>query len=55
MWFDLAASKSTEEARDRAINRRDFAASKMTPEQIVQARRLAREWKAKTWEELKGE
>lgn len=50
MWVDLAASRfppSAKEDRDQASHHRDIVASKMTPEQIAEAQRLAREWKPK--------
>jgi hypothetical protein len=50
MWFNLAASRipaSEKKERDNAIEARDFTASKMTPAQIAEAQRLAREWKPK--------
>jgi TPR repeat protein len=47
MWLNLAASDSEAEDRDRAVQDRDATASIMTPEQIAEAQRLAREWKAK--------
>ena len=40
MWFNLAASKGNEIARKN----RDIVAKKMTPTQIAEAQRLAREW-----------
>ena len=49
-WFDLAASgfpASDKENRDRAVKNRDIVAAKMTPAQIAEAQRLAREWKPK--------
>ena len=49
-WFDLAASGfpgSDKENRDRAMKNRDIVAAKMTPAQIAEAQRLAREWKPK--------
>ncbi len=42
MWFSLAADQGDTHA---AMNRY-FAAAKMTPDQIAEALRLAREWKA---------
>ena len=45
MWWDLAAARGNENA---AINRDDLAAHKMTPDQITEAQRLAREWKPTT-------
>ena len=51
MWFNLAASQvapaSTAENPDMAVRRRDSIASKMTPAQIAEAWKLAREWKPK--------
>ncbi len=50
MWFDLAASwfsAPEAEERDQAVKDRDFVASKMTPEQIAEAQKLARDWKPK--------
>lgn len=41
MWFNLAAAQGYE----NAIKYRDEAASKMTPDQIAEAQRLARDWK----------
>ncbi len=41
MWFNLAAAKGYPFARDR----RDYLAQYMTPDQIAEAQRLAREWK----------
>ena len=43
MWFSLAASGGGTDA----INSLNEVASKMTPEQIAEAQRLAREWKPK--------
>ena len=39
-WFDLAASRGIDAAR----NKRDIVGERMTPEQIAEAQRLAREW-----------
>jgi hypothetical protein len=50
VWFDLAASRysaSEAEDRDEAVHNRDVAASKMTPAQLAEAQKLAREWKPK--------
>jgi TPR repeat protein len=43
MWFNLAGSKGLA----LAIEGRDMVAKKMTPGQIAEAQRLAREWKPK--------
>ena len=48
MWFNLAASRypaSEAEKHDDAVHHRDIIAAKMTPAQIAEAQRLAREWK----------
>jgi len=44
---NLAASGSEAKDRNRYVKMRDFVASRMTPEQIAEAQRLAREWKPK--------
>ncbi len=46
MWFDLLASRSPPgEEYDRAVKYRDAVAEFMTPDQIAEAQKLAREWK----------
>jgi TPR repeat protein len=50
MWLNLAASllpSSQKELRENAVHDRNMVASKMTPAQIAEAQRLAREWKPK--------
>ncbi len=48
MWISLAASRFPPGAdHDRAIKFRDVVAKWMTPAQIAEAQRLAREWKPK--------
>ncbi len=48
MWFDLAASGyAPGEDRDTAVENRDNVAKRMTPAQISEAQKLAREWKPK--------
>ncbi len=48
MWFGLAASSFPPgEDRDTAVKYRDIVAEKMTPAQISEAQKLAREWKPK--------
>ena len=45
MWFDLAASRSPPgELRYMAVKARDLVAERMTPAQITEAEKLAREW-----------
>jgi TPR repeat protein len=45
MWFNLAASDDT--THKGAVARRDEVAAKMTPDQIAEAQRMAREWRPK--------
>ena len=50
MWFNLAVLRfdaSDREYRDKAMEERDQLAAKMTPAQIAEAQKLAREWKPK--------
>ncbi len=54
IWYNFAASSPPSERDDRAITPRDHAytglnrvAPKMTPAQIAEAEKLAREWKPK--------
>ncbi len=48
LWFNLAAARLPPgEGRDMATRNRDKAAKRMTPAQIAEAQRLAREWKPK--------
>ena len=45
-WFDLAAATYTAKPeRDEAVKARDSVAARMTPAQIAEAQKLAREWK----------
>jgi TPR repeat protein len=41
MWFNLAAAQGNEDARQN----RDSVAKLMTPDQVAEAQRLARQWK----------
>ena len=45
MWFSLAGARSSGDERDTHVGVRDSLATWMTPEQIAEAERLAREWK----------
>ena len=47
MWFNLAASRAPASERDIAFELRNAVASEMTPAQIAEAQKLAREWKPK--------
>ena len=44
-WFNLAAASLTGEDGKKASKNRDIVAAKMTPAQIAEAQRLAREWR----------
>ena len=45
-WYNLAASRQPDEKkRSQATRNRDIVAAKMTPAQIAEAQKLAREWK----------
>ena len=52
-WVNLATSRSTGEVMDNYRLLRDKLAEKMTASQVAKARRLAREWRPKSWEQLK--
>ena|GEM_PF-2063793 len=44
-WYTIAtANVSSQETRDRVIERREALAQKMSQKEIVEAKRLAREW-----------
>jgi TPR repeat protein len=43
MWFNLVAAKGDA----AAVKNRDNVASRMTPAQIAEAQKMAREWKPK--------
>jgi TPR repeat protein len=50
-WFNLAASRFDATAkvnRDKAVSNRDGVTARMTPAQIAEAEKLAREWKPKS-------
>jgi len=54
MWLTLAMTRVRGEKGAKFAQTRQSVAKKMTSEQIHEARRLAREWKPKTWDELQG-
>ena len=45
-WFNLAASRASAEDQKEYAENRDLLASLMTPQQIADAQKLAREWQA---------
>jgi uncharacterized protein len=50
IWFNLAAARfPSTDARNRnlAVRNRDVVAGRMTPEQLAEAQRLAREWQSR--------
>ena len=46
MWFNLAASRMTGEIRESAVRLRNVIADELTPDDLSEAQRLAREWDA---------
>ena len=46
MWLNLAAAKLTSERREQAVAVRDRVAAQMTPADMSEAQRRAREWHA---------
>jgi hypothetical protein len=46
MWLNLATSRASGEDRERIVENRDSVAQWMTPDQLAEAQRLAREWDA---------
>ena len=46
MWLNLAASRATGGTRESAVQGRDLVASRLTPDDLSEAQRLAREWDA---------
>ena len=54
-WLNLAVSRTTPGESKNFRLTRDKLAESMTASQVAEAQQLAREWKPKTWEQLKGE
>jgi len=46
MWMNLAASRTTGEDRENAVEMRDLSEGRLTPAALNEAQRLAREWDA---------
>lgn len=49
LWVNLAALRATPDEQKLYAGRRDKIAALMTPAQLTEAQRLAREWKPKKW------
>jgi hypothetical protein len=47
MWFNLAASAPSNHSRSLSIKDRANIEAMMTPAQIAEAQRMARDWKPK--------
>src|SRR5580698_7873832 len=47
MWFTISAGHAPQNDRDTIAEMRDSVAAHLTPEQLNEARRLAREWSPK--------
>jgi TPR repeat protein len=45
MWFNLASSGGDAQIREQAVKNRDLVSAHMTPDQIAEAQKMAREWK----------
>jgi len=54
MWLNLAASRATGDDLKKYTEVRETVAAKMTPQQIAEAQRRAREWKPKSGESTGG-
>jgi hypothetical protein len=46
MWFNLSASRRTGEDRETWVSARDIIAKLLTPDDLAEAQRFAREWHA---------
>lgn len=55
MWLNLAASRESGPKAKSFAEDRNTIAVRMTPQQISEAQRLARDWNAKPWDELRGQ
>ena len=50
-WYNLAASRASgvdQDLREKAVRSRDRIAARLTPAQLAEAQRLAREWQPRT-------
>jgi hypothetical protein len=48
MWWNLAAANSDSLLQESSIEKRNAITSKMTPSQVAEAQKLARDWKPTT-------
>jgi hypothetical protein len=48
MWSNLAAAQLSGDERTAAERQREYIASKLSPDQLVKAQQMARDWKPKT-------
>jgi len=46
-WFNLSASRSQGKLHEESVQNRDVSEQRMTPAQVAEAQKLAREWKPK--------
>jgi len=51
-WFSLGAKHSQGREIEEAVSNRNVIKKMMTPAQVAEAQKLAREWRPKTWKEL---
>jgi hypothetical protein len=47
MWLTISAEHAPKDDRDTIVEMRDSVAAHLTPQQLAEAQRLAREWKPK--------
>jgi TPR repeat protein len=47
MWFIISAGRAPQNDRDTIVEMRDSVAAHLTPQQLAEAQRLARDWKPK--------
>lgn len=52
LWFSLAADRTASGEHESIAEMRDFTASKMTPDQLKEAKRLILEWKPKIFKPM---
>jgi len=46
-WFNLSASRSQGQSHKNSVHNRDKIEKRITPAQLAEAKKLAREWKPK--------
>jgi hypothetical protein len=54
-WFNLAAACLTGDSRDEAVKLRNKTSKGLTAGQHAEAEAMARQWRQKSWDEIKGD